>query len=126
MGYAALSRVFPLFALAGASLGLVGRAVGGRSVNRTAVRLLMGAAVTAAVLVPCSAAARRGDIWSAFVRNLAKHTSVPSPNRMGLATLLSFDGASTSAKTRGTVPTMRAGAGKPRRRRRSSTVAWPQ
>ena len=30
-------------------------------------------------------------IWSEFARNLAKHTSVPSPNRMGLETVLTFD-----------------------------------
>ena len=38
---------------------------------------------------------RPGPVWSDFARNLAKHTSVPSPNRMGLAVVLAFDRATT-------------------------------
>jgi hypothetical protein len=95
LGYAALSRVFPAFALAGAALALIVSAIRRKPFDRATGRLLLGAAVVAVLLVPLSSAAHRGPIWSDFARNLAKHTSVPSPNRMGLASVIAFDGATT-------------------------------
>jgi hypothetical protein len=95
LGYAALSRVFPAFALIGVGLSLAMRLIRGRALDRAAARVLLGAAIVSALLVPVSAVVRRGPVWPDFVRNLAKHTSVPSPNRMGLATLLAYDSANT-------------------------------
>jgi hypothetical protein len=96
LGYAALSRVFPVFALAGAVLALLVSALRRRPVDRAIVRLLLGAAVAAAVLIPLSGAVRPGPVWSDFTRNLAKHTSVASTNRMGAAVVLSFDRSTTA------------------------------
>jgi hypothetical protein len=56
---------------------------------------LLGAVAAAALLIPLSSAVRRGPGWSDFTRNLVKHTSVPSPNRMGLAVVVGFDPAVT-------------------------------
>jgi len=95
LGYAALSRVFPVFALAGAGLAAVVALVRRRKVDPAIVRLLGGAAVVTALLVPIAGAVRSGPGWSEFTRNLAKHTSVPSPNRMGLAAVVAFEPAAT-------------------------------
>ena len=95
LAYAALSRVFPVFALAGAGLALGVSTVRRRPADRTIVRLLLGATLAAAVLVPLAGAVRGGAVWADFARNLAKHTSVPSPNRMGVAALLAYEPAET-------------------------------
>jgi hypothetical protein len=95
LGYAALSRVFPIFALAGAALSLIVTAIRRRPIDRAIVRVLLGAAVVAAVLIPLSTAVRRGPLWPDFTRNLAKHTSVPSTNRIGLAVVVAFDRGTT-------------------------------
>jgi hypothetical protein len=76
-------------------LALAASALRRRPLDRVLVRVLLGAAATAAVLVPLSAAVRRGPAWAEFTRNLAKHTSVPSPNRMGAGTVIAFDRANT-------------------------------
>jgi hypothetical protein len=76
--------------------------------DRAALRVLGGAAAVAVLLVPLSAAARRGPVWSEFTRNLAKHTSVPSPNRMGLAAVIAFDRAHTRRALEGQTGDVRA------------------
>jgi hypothetical protein len=95
LAYASLSRVFPAFALAGALLAAAVSVVRRQKVERAIARVLLGAAVAAALLAPLASAVRRGPGWSDFARNLAKHTSVPSANRMGLATVVAFDPAAT-------------------------------
>jgi hypothetical protein len=91
LGYAALSRLFPVFALAGAFLACIAGLVRRRPVDPQLRRLLMGACAVALVLVPLSSAVRARPVWREFARNLSKHTSVASPNRMGLGVLLAFD-----------------------------------
>jgi len=95
LAYAALSRVFPGFALAGAVLAAVVALVRRQKVDGAIVRLLAGAALATALLVPIAGAVRSGPGWSEFTRNLTKHTSIPSPNRMGLAVVVAFDPAAT-------------------------------
>jgi hypothetical protein len=95
LAYAALSRVFPGFALAGAVLAAGVALVRRQKVDRAIVRLLAGAGLATALLVPIAGAVRSGPGWSEFTRNLAKHTSIPSPNRMGLAVVVAFDPAAT-------------------------------
>ena len=90
LGYAALSRMFPVFALVGVALGVVAGALRARA-PRDGLRILAGAAALALVLVPASELARPGPTWSAFAHNLAKHSGVPSPNRVGLPMVLAFD-----------------------------------
>jgi hypothetical protein len=90
LGYAALSRVFPVFALVGVALAVVA-GTRRRRMPAEGVRILLGASLAIALLVPASELARPGPTWVAFARNLAKHSGVPSPNRMGLTTFLAFD-----------------------------------
>jgi hypothetical protein len=87
--------VFPAFALVGATLSLLVSALRRRPPDRAIVRLLLGAAITTALLVPLAGVVRSGHAWSDFARNLAKHTSVPSPNRMGLGALIAFEAKAT-------------------------------
>jgi hypothetical protein len=91
LAYAALSRVFPAFALAGVALAALLALVRRRAIDRAHARLLLGAAVTAALLVPLAGLARPAHGWRDFARNVAKHTSVASANRMGLAVVVAFD-----------------------------------
>jgi hypothetical protein len=105
LGYAALVRVFPLFALVGAAFG----AIGGRLRRREdpGVRpLLLGALAVTLLLGGLAAGPAHPYGWRAFAGNLRKHTSVPSPNRMGLATVLTWDAAAkrgpADAETRAT------------------------
>jgi hypothetical protein len=91
LGYSALSRVFPVLALAGALLAWLVARLRRRAVDPAVRRVLLGALGAAAILVPLSAAVRGPRMWQAFARNLSKHTSVASPNRMGLGVLVAFD-----------------------------------
>ena len=93
LAYAALSRLFPVFALAGVALAAVVALVRRRTVDRAIARVLLGAALTAAVLVPLAGALRPEHGWRDFARNVRKHTSVASPNRMGLAVVVAFESA---------------------------------
>jgi hypothetical protein len=93
LGYSALSRVFPVFALAGAALAWLAARLRRRAVDPDIRRILLGALLAFTVLVPLSAAVRGPQTWRAFARDLAKHTSVASANRMGLGVLLAFDPA---------------------------------
>lgn len=95
LAYAALSRVFPAFALAGAALAALVAVIRRQKVDRAIVRVLAGAAVAAVLLVPLASAVRSGPGWSEFARNLAKHTSTASPNRMGLAVVVAYDSSTT-------------------------------
>jgi hypothetical protein len=95
LAYAALSRIFPAFALLGAALAGAASIVRRQKLDRAIVRVLAGGAVTAALLVPLASAVRSGPGWSEFTRNLAKHTSTASPNRMGLGMVVAFDSSST-------------------------------
>ena len=95
LAYAALSRVFPVFALAGAGLARWWPCRRRKGRPRDRPLCWAAAAVATALLVPIAGAVRSGPGWSEFTRNLAKHTSVPSPNRMGLAAVVAFDPATT-------------------------------
>lgn len=91
LAYAALLRIFPagLFLPVVAKMGMTyWRA---RRVDRAAVRLLAGAALAVAVLVPLSGWAVGGlDAWPAFFHNTEKQAATPSSNLVGLRTVLSF------------------------------------
>ncbi len=91
LGYAALSRLFPIFALVGALLAWIAARLQRRPGDLQIKRLLLGAGTLAIVLVPLSGAVRGRPVWREFARNLGKHTSVASPNRMGVGVLLAFD-----------------------------------
>ena len=62
-----------------------------RQWDRRFLRLIMGAAVAVAVLVPVSFAVTGGpSIYPEFLRNTAKHSETPLTNHMGLRTVVDF------------------------------------
>jgi hypothetical protein len=90
LAYAALSRVFPGFALLGLLLKTAVVFARRRRLERASGRVLMGATVAAALLSCLAAAVGPAHVWSRFGHNLATHSATPSPNRMGMATLVAF------------------------------------
>ena len=97
LGYSALVRVFPVFALVGIVLAAATAKLRRRPFDPAAARVLMGAFAVALVLGPLAGAVRRDHAWMDFAHNLQKHTSVPSANRMGLAVTLAFDRSTRQA-----------------------------
>ena len=95
LGYAALSRIFPAFALLGALLSVSTAWLRRRPIDKATARLLTGALAAALLLVPLAGITRSEHGWTAFARNLGKHTSVASANRMGVAVLLAYDPANS-------------------------------
>ncbi len=91
LGYAALSRIFPAFALVGALLAAATTCLRRRPADQAVARLLMGALATGLLLAPIAGVARPAHGWTDFARNLGKHTSVASANRMGVAVMLAYD-----------------------------------
>ncbi len=91
LGWATLLRIFPGFALLGVLLGVVMARIRRRPVDPAAARILLGALGVVLVMGTVSGMVRRENAWGDFVRNMRKHTSVASGNRMGLASLLAYD-----------------------------------
>jgi hypothetical protein len=93
LAYAASLSIFPGFLAAGIGARAVARWASERRVTLTAEerRLLLGAVLAFAIVLP-AAALRGGDAsaWRAFVAN-SRADSQPSPNNMGLPTLLSYE-----------------------------------
>jgi hypothetical protein len=87
LGLSALLRVFPVLLLAGPLVRWAVRR------DRPAGRVLAGAALAAALVVPVSVAVAGADAWPACAANLVKHTSVPSMNRMGLRAVVAWSPA---------------------------------
>ncbi len=91
--YAALLSIFPGFLAVGVGLKAIADGWQKRrfALSREHQRLLLGALLALAVLVPPSAYVAGGlDAWLAFVAN-SRADSQPAPNDMGLPTLLSYD-----------------------------------
>ncbi len=101
LGYAALSRIFPAFALVGALLAASTAWLRRRPIDKATARLLTGALAAGLLLAPIASIARPAHGWTAFARNLAKHTSVASANRMGVAVLLAYDPANAYRELEG-------------------------
>ena len=97
LGYSALVRVFPVFALVGIVLAGATAMLRRRPLDPAAVRVLVGALAVTMVLGPLAGAVRRDHAWTDFAHNLRKHSSVASANRMGLAVTLAFDRHSRQA-----------------------------
>jgi hypothetical protein len=91
LAYAALVRVFPMFALAGAALAAVVARLRHRPIDPGLRPLLLGALSITLLLGGLAVRPGQPHGWSEFAGNLSKHTSVPSPNRMGLATVVAWD-----------------------------------
>jgi hypothetical protein len=93
IAYATSLSVFPGFLAAGIGAGAAARWVAGRRVvlEREHRQLLLGAALALALVLPAAALAGGGPAaWLGFVAN-SRVDSQPSPNNMGLPTLLSWE-----------------------------------
>lgn len=86
-----LFRLFPLGFLVGIAMRLLWLLWKERRLDRAGLRVVAGAAITVALLVPLSGLATGGlSAWPSFVRNIEKHESTPLTNDMGLRTLVAF------------------------------------
>jgi len=101
LGYAAMVRVFPGFALIGAALGGATALATRKPLASGLGRLLAGALCAMVLLAVLPAMAGRDRAWLDFVARLEDHASVPSPNRMGLAVVLAHDSSVEHARAPG-------------------------
>ncbi len=91
LAYSTLLRVFPGGFFIAPAMKLAWTLWKERRVDRTGLRIFLGAALATAILVPASSAVSGGfGAWPAFVANSAKHASTPLTNYMGLSTVVSF------------------------------------
>jgi hypothetical protein len=111
LGYSTLLRIFPLFIFSGPLLVLFQQLWGPRTAerpwwkpqpfssarelwaraDRRYVRLLAGAALAAAVLMPVSLVTSNGvDGYRKFIQNTQKHKETPLTNYMGLRTVIAY------------------------------------
>ena len=93
IGTSTLLRVFPGFLLLGPLLVIAQQLVAGRrrQLDRACLRVVLGAALAAATLVPISLATSGGiDGYRAFFRNSQKHVSTPLTNYMGWRTVVTY------------------------------------
>jgi hypothetical protein len=99
LAYAALLRIFPGFIFVAPLIALGYHYVKTRRLDRRFVRLVMGAAVAVAVLVPVSFATSGGPgVYPEFLRNIAKHSETPLTNLIGLRTVVAFRPAETAGR----------------------------
>jgi hypothetical protein len=99
LAYAALLRIFPGFLFVAPLIALGYHYVKTRQWDRRFLRLIMGAAVAVAVLVPVSFVTSGGPaIYPEFLRNTAKHSETPLTNLMGLRTVVNFRPAETAGR----------------------------
>jgi hypothetical protein len=99
LAYAALLRIFPGFLFVAPLIALGYHYVKSRQWDRRLLRLIMGAAVAVAVLVPVSFVTSGGpSIYPQFLHNTAKHAETPLTNLMGLRTLVNFRPAETAGR----------------------------
>ena len=95
LAYATLLSVFPGFLVAGIGVRAAARSVSERRIALAPEhrRLLLGALLALALVLPAAALSGGGlSAWLGFVRN-SRVDSQPSPNNLGLPTLLSYESA---------------------------------
>lgn len=86
-----LLRVFPAGFFVGIGLRILWILFRERRLDRTGIRIVVGAALAVALLIPASSMVAGGfSAWPSFLRNTAKHAGTPLTNDMGLRTVLSF------------------------------------
>ena len=89
--WSALLRVFPAILFVGWVLAIVLDLIRKRSISSSNKRLILGAAIAAAVLVPPSMLAAGTDSYSAFAHNIVSRQAAGATNRMGLETMVQHD-----------------------------------
>jgi hypothetical protein len=97
LAYATALSVFPGFLVAGIGVRAAARSLSERRLVLAPEhrRLLLGALLALGVVLPAAALGGGGpSAWLGFVEN-SRVDSQPSPNNMGLPTLLSYEGATT-------------------------------
>ena len=100
LGYAALVRILPGFALAALALKGAASAWQTRSVRptRAHVRIALGALLAAGLVVPLSALETGGfSAWGEFSQNIRFHAGTPFVTNIGLKTALSYEHATRAA-----------------------------
>jgi len=91
LAYSTLLRVFPGGFFIAIALRLGWKLWKERKLDRVGTRIVLGAALATAVLVPISSKVAGGfAAWPAFLENTAKHAGTPLTNHMGLKTVLTF------------------------------------
>ena len=98
LGYAAMVRIFPGFALVGVALGAATALATRKPLASGVGRLLAGGLCAVVILAVLPAIAGRDRAWLDFAGRLEDHASVPSPNRMGLAVVLAHDSSASSVE----------------------------
>jgi hypothetical protein len=94
LGIAALLRAFPVLFLVPVVLRLGWIVLRERRLDPFGTRILLGAAVAVAILVPGSSiVAGSARAWPAFFHNTVKHAETPLTNYVGLRTVLGFQWA---------------------------------
>lgn len=92
LAYGAALRIFPLFFALGPAVQAAWRWFREKSLPREHRRILLGAALATAILVPASFLVGRGgpEIIRDFTHNTLKHSDTPLTNHMGLRTMMSW------------------------------------
>jgi hypothetical protein len=93
LGWATCSRVFPASMLGGIlARATIGRWNSGSPGPPSCRRVLLGATLSIAVLVPLASTIVGGwPVWVSFWNNSVRHVTSPISNRMGLAALAAYD-----------------------------------
>ena len=86
-----LLRVFPVGFFVAIGLRILWILFRERRIDPTGARIVAGAALAVALLIPASSMVAGGfSAWPMFLKNTAKHAGTPLTNDMGLRTVLSF------------------------------------
>ncbi len=85
-------RLFPLFFAVGPAVQGIWHLIKKKAMPAEHKRILLGALVASALLVPVSLVVAQGgtDVFSDFTHNTLKHSDTPLTNHMGLRTVISW------------------------------------
>jgi len=85
-------RLFPVFFAVGPAIQGIWHLIKKKAMPQEHKRILMGALVASALLVPASLVVAKGglDVFSDFAHNTVKHSDTPLTNHMGLRTIVSW------------------------------------
>jgi len=99
--WAALHRIFPAALAGGVTLQILWNFYKKRRITQNHLRIVMGATLTLAILIPVSGAVV-GDfnIYPNFIENSLKHKDTPLTNNMGLPTLVAYHPDHIAKKTK--------------------------